>query len=396
MKKALQILALVAWISKIDAATFYVAPNGCPSNNGLSTNSPWPFGYAITNAGAGATVMMMDGPFTDGPYFVANASNTFKAINKLKPTFWNIAGSKAQGLIYLPGAAASGTVIDGLAFSNCQYTAVYVLNGARNVALRNLWVQHTGKTFPPSSNASGVALEPGSDNLVERCILEFNGTNNTGQNHGIYCGGTNGGYRANVCRYNGGLGIVLNGHAFYDKNNQFYENLIYGNNNGDPVSDEQFAFASDTPSSFTNYAYGNTIISRGDYAIYCKNTDCRITNNVIVSTNDGIWHLAGTTPSCDYNSAPQPLAFSGPHDVVNSYMGFVNATNGLYWLKSDSPARRNALAGVCGSVDFFGNPQVLVEDIGAFQHCPMEAADNRVLDPSPPVGPGYWDTPFHH
>jgi len=46
---------------------------------------------------------------------------------------------------------------------------------------------------------------------------------------------------------------------------------------------------------------------------------------------------------------------------------------------------------VAGPVDFFGNAQSSVTDIGAFQYSALYAADTRTLDPSAVTGAPYWD-----
>ena len=234
--------------------------------------------------------------------------------------------------------------------------------------------------------------------LVEQCLLEWNGTNvgKIGFNHGIYAGGTNGVYRNNVCRYNGGYGMVLSSHADTDKNNRIYNNLMYGNSTGSGA-DDQLALYNDQASppksgSWTNYVYGNTLISRGAYAVIAQDGMIVFTNNIILSTNDGVHRFDSYTSDViagNYNVAPQALGYSGPSDVVTNYFGFVSTTSGLYWLTSDSPARGVALAGVAGPVNFFGNAQSSVADIGAFQYKAAYASDSRVLDPSP-ANPDYW------
>ena len=81
------------------------------------------------------------------------------------------------------------------------------------------------------------------------------------------------------------------------------------------------------------------------------------------------------------------------HDIYTlnpGNVGFVNTNNGLYWLRSDSMARGNALSNACGPVDFFGRAQSSVADIGAFQYSENLLGDSRVFDPSPWFGAGYW------
>ena len=68
----------------------------------------------------------------------------------------------------------------------------------------------------------------------------------------------------------------------------------------------------------------------------------------------------------------------------------MNTNAGLYWLKSDSPARGAALAGICGPTNFFGVAQSSVSDVGFVQYNAAYTNDSRTLDPSPAAGADYW------
>jgi len=242
--------SVVAGAPTAPSITYYAAPNGSSSNTGLSTTDPWPLAYAIAHAAASNTILVMDGYYTNSTMDIKKRGMTIKAVNKWGPKFWNIANSDA--IFRWPlGCDASYGTIDGLAFSNCQSCAVLFRDSSlSNCVARNLWVQHTGQTFPPSQSASGIQSYPGTGLLIEQCLMEYNGTNYIGFNHGIYAAGTNGVYRNNVCRYNGGYGIVLNGHTAPDVNNKIYQNLLYGNVSGNYAQNDQLAVYADTPQSW--------------------------------------------------------------------------------------------------------------------------------------------------
>ena len=393
------------------AATYYAAPNGSSSNSGLSTNSPWSFPYAMANAGASNTIMLMDGQYANGStvaFTVSSPYQTIKAINKWGPRFCNIGSPDGTGgVIRCLDFNGVGTVIDGLCFSNCQYYPIlFHQAGLSNCVVRNCWILQTGNFGWDSSgyaSKSGMQSYPGYNLLVERNVFEWNGTNASpfGYNHGIYTGGTNGIYRFNVCRYNPGLGLVIDSHnnPSSDVGNQVYGNLIYGNQFSGSYGDQLSIYDDSVgsgPSSGpqVNYIFGNTIISTGPYAISCQNGNIRITNNIIISSGSGILKFSafsGDVINADYNLAPRPLAYSGPHDILSSAANFVNTANGLYWLSSSSPARGKALSAVCGPLNFFGAAQPSVTDIGAFQFNSTLTSDSRVLDPS--SAPDYWASP---
>jgi hypothetical protein len=144
---------------------------------------------------------------------------------------------------------------------------------------------------------------------------------------------------------------------------------------------------------WTNYIWGNTLVSDSTAAIWCQDGTILLTNNIIISTRDGIMkysNFTGDVVQGDYNLGPQAFTYgSGPHDVLSGNQNFASSANGLYWLVSGSPARNHALSGAYSPVDFFGNVQSSVNDIGAFSYNSTWSSDTRVLDPSP-ANPDYW------
>jgi len=376
--------------------TYYASPNGNSSNSGLSTSSAWPLDYALANGGVSNTIMLLDGNYSVSSPLTPQPYQTVKAINKWGPKFYNVSGNT-----FYAGnnVRVDGVTIDGLSFSNCDYYPIYFTTyGMSNITVRNCWIRNTGQSASPSSGASAIQVYPGTGVLIERNLLEYNGTSNPHFNHGIYGGGTNGVYRFNVCRYNGGYGIVLDQHfPTGDKNNQIYGNLCYGNAGGGSQHD-QISCYNDTASAplsglWTNYIWGNTVVSDSTAAIWCQDGAVMLTNNIIISTRDGIMKYSSFTSDLimgDYNLGPQAFTYgSGLHDVISGAQNFASSANGLFWLVSGSPARNRALPGVYSPVDFFGNVQSSVNDIGAFPYNTAWSSDTRVLDPSP-ANPDYW------
>jgi hypothetical protein len=370
------------------AGTYYVGPNGSSANNGLTASSPWPLDYAITHVPAHNTILLLPGNYTYSsdhtiktPYLTFTCSPKWSAVITKVTTYHP----------FIVDYPAHDVVFDGLSFQNNQYDLVlgYGVSGVSNCVARNLWCRNTGNGFPASSSASGIEAV-GQNMVVENCLLEWNGTNHIGFNHGIYAGGKGGIFRNNVCRYNGGAGIIINGHGIvYDDQNRVYNNLLYKNSS----QGYQLAIKADAAgNSGSHYAYGNTIIEPANsYGVFCEqNTTVFLTNNIIVTPSaGGIYRASGVKVYADYNLAPSALSFPGAHDVVTSNPGFVNAATGLYWLRSDSAARVKALSTVYGPVDFFGKSQSAANDIGAFQYNAAYASDSRGLDPSPAT-PDYW------
>lgn len=391
---------------------FYASPSGFSGNTGLSTSSPWDVATAISNVGNSNIINFMDGDYTPadcpGNNTITNYWVTLKAINKWQPRFINLASDGTGGVFRnLTGGAGDGLLVDGLQFSNCQFYPILIRKqGTTNVTIRNNWIHNTGQTWTSvAGGQSGIEVYPSQAWLIERNLLEYNGTNgaNAGFNHGLYLAGTNGIARDNVIRYNGGLGISVDGHTGnLDVNNQFYCNLIYSNLDASDATytGQQLSIYNDgysTGGPYTNYIFCNTIISQGTTPIFLQGSIDAITNNIIAcgatgSGHDGIGRFASDTSATwvDYSLRNVAFQFTGTHDVVSSSYGFLNTGKGLYWLTSGSAARSAALSGVFPPSDFFGNPISSVSDIGAFQYSATYATDTRTLDPSPVAGADYW------
>jgi hypothetical protein len=211
----------------------------------------------------------------------------------------------------------------------------------------------------------------------------------------MYISGPNNIVRGNVVRNNNsGYGIHLyTAYAGVSQNNNYiYNNLTYGHTNAYGVTMWSAVDGGSLPG--TNYLFNNTIL---DGVALSYGTD-GITNNIILASpkNPSLPIAASGTRVpvvyADYNLSRLALVPAGSHDVVVSTVGFVNPGNGLYWLASNSPARGAANRNVVLPVDFFGNPQSSVTDIGAFQYNATLAGDIRVLYPSP-ANPDYWSLP---
>ncbi len=376
---------------------FYAGPGGSASNNGLSTNTPWPIDYAVAHAGPSNTIWLLSGAYTTNiEMYVPSGTRglTVRALTKWGPVFQNITNNNGVFTCDL-GRDCSGFTIDGVAFSNCLELAVMFRdNSSSNMTMRNCWVQKTGMYgWVTNHSQSAMQTYPAFGVLVEDDLLESNGIWAPGYNHGIYGGGTNGVYRNNVCRYNGGYGININGHGENCPNNWIYNNLVYSNFAS--TSGQQVGVYNDSGSShvsnYTNYLFGNTVISYGNYALRLGDGIFVLTNNILLSTN-ALGITRDYTNDIIYGSAnlAQAQIQYGVGTIIMSPAGFVNSSKGQYWLLPNSPARNAALGTGCGPVDFFGVARSLVDDIGAFQYDPVYAGDARVLDPSPAGGADYW------
>lgn len=384
------------------STNFYASPTGNSGNSGTTLGSPWPLDYALLHVGTSNTLNVMDGIYTGLPAMPEIGSYvTIRAINKWAAIITNITGHASMWI----DNTNVGVVLDGLAFKNNQYSMEFQ---SPNGTVRNCWFTGTGVGFADGSFASGIdGGGYGWTNVtIEKCLSEYNGkptVPNLTHNHGVYGGGTNCTYRNNVLRYNAGYGLIVDNHkATGDYGNRIYNNLAYGNYGGGTYG-EQIACYNDAavaPLSGigTNWIYGNTLVSTNSTAIFCQDGMILLTNNIIISTNYGVQAFTGTYTSDvilgDYNLHPQAMALAnGPNDVIStSAANLLSPSTGLYWLSVFAPARGKALTTVFGPVDFFGNSQSSVTDIGFNQYSTAYAADTRTLDPSPSSGADYWAT----
>jgi parallel beta-helix repeat protein len=384
--RALVVLLLLACsLAEATAKDFYAAVNGSSSNAGTSS-APWPLDYAIANAGTSNTIILMPGVYPARSWTVSTSYLTLKSQTKWGA--WLVNSPDSGVKIAATDWSVNSLTLDGLVISNAFRNGVEIFSGAGHI-IRNCWILRSGQ-FTPSGgqNESGISCSALVNTLVEDNLIEYNGCT-AGYDHGIYLGGTNNIVRGNVVRYNAAYGIQLYSHSPESvTGNRVYHNLVYGNCTlGDSAGRSEMVLFT-RYSSMTNWVFNNTFLSKLPYAVQVESGMYGwFTNNIIVGTTAG-FYPSGTIYG-DYNLSTAPLRNAGSHDVVTNYLGFVNSSEGLYWLKSDSPARGKALSNIAGPVDFFGNPVSSVTDIGSFQYSATYASDQRVLDPSP-ASPNYW------
>jgi len=369
---------------------YYAATNGNTSNSGLTTNSPWPLAYAVTKLSPGATLTVLPGVYP-GPLAIYNVSGTAQNPMLIRSQVkWQaiIANSTDAGISFGFTPYVSNLVLDGFCVSNSVSDGIGF--AAHDCTVRNCWVVGNRNQ---GINMSNVGC---SNNIVEYNLIENNGTIGSNQRHGIYVGGPNHIVRGNVVRNNNdGYGIQLwTGYAGDWINNIWiYDNLTYGHTNEYGVT-MWSANGNDGSLPGTNYLLNNTILDGLELAYGTVG----ISNNIILpqkyhpTVPVHIYSSHSPTIHADYNLSTTPIAPAGPNDVVVSTVGFVNPGNGLYWLTANSPARGAASQNLVTPVDFFGNPQSAVTDLGAFQYSRALAGDSRTLTRGS-ADPDYWSVP---
>ncbi len=349
--------------------TYYASTTGSSGNNGLSASSPWTLDYALSHCGTSNTVIVLPGTYTGGAY-----SPSFNYVTVRSSVKWGarIVNSGTSGLASYPAGVGLGTIFDGFEVTGQSYNNVYLVNP--NCTIRNCWLHQAG--------ASAIEAHPQNGTVVEDCLIEHSGSLPT-QHHGIYISGDNVVVRGNVCRYNAASGIALGDNAVLPRNMRVYNNLCYGNGTWGLV-------AGGVLSGATMYVYDNTLVG-GPYGIGAGGSVNSLfcTNNIIIGTSSAVNVWSGGFIQGNYNLMSS-ADFSQSHGLITSQPGFVNTSRGLFWLSTSSVAIGGGLGSVCGPIDFFGNPQSSIGDLGAFQYNSVYAADTRVLDPSPAGGADYW------
>ncbi len=354
--------------------TYYVAPNGSSGNTGLSTGSPWSLSYALSRVGPNNTILFLPGTYPTTTFSTPGV--VYRALNKWTAIF--AASSSTDPVISVWPSTAVNVVIDGFQITGgSSGSGVYVV--ANNSTVQNCWIHHNGTT----QYHYGIEQHDLNGITNQYNLIEYNGV--TGSDHGIYCNGTNVVIRGNVLRYNAGAGAQVYRMSSQNLNewtyNVFiYDNLMYGN--------KLNAMTMGSQSGSNYFIFNNTFIQNNANAVLYIN-DSSVGNyghqRAVACCTNNIF--VGTSIVQGYNAL-----FKGDHNYTNSSVsgvGFVNATKGLYWLTSGSAARNRANPVIIPPVDFFGNAQSAVSDVGAFQYSAAYASDTRTLDPSP-ANPDYW------
>jgi hypothetical protein len=399
MKSKIFLLFLMVALTA-HSTDYYVSPSGSSGNSGLNAGAPWPLQYALNQTVAGMTLNLAPGLYS-GQYFIDTHSGTAGNPITIRSTVkWGavLANAAGDGLqLY----QANYIVVDGLCISNSiGFGAAGILLEGHFGSISNCWIVSTDGIGIASTTYTGAYAC--SNSIFDRNLVELSGhgvwdTVVGHRWHGMYISGPNNIIRNNVVRNNAGYGIhYYTGYSGNHQDNTFiYGNLTYGNTNFYAI-----ACYNDNESlngAGTNYVFGNTAIGGMEIAYGAV----LVTNNIITPpVSRPLYNIANYTPqpaklTNDYNMSTvtftnDSLVRVGPHDVVTNYLGFVNTNSGKFWLKSDSPARGTAKTTVYGPVNFFGNAQSSVSDIGAFQYSSVYAADTRTLDPSGDTGANYW------
>lgn len=375
---------------------FYASTNGSTANNGLTTNSPWPLGYAITNSGPSNVVVVMDGSYPPASTIYARYPGQVIVAQHKYGAIFN--GWTATAFDTFP-SVSHNVVFDGLYFTNCQFHGIVIRQGISNFVVRNCWANYIGRYgWANSQSSSGFETLSVFSGLFDSCIAENCG-NESSFDHGFYAGGTNVTFRNCVARWNSGYGFQLQNDTIHDalQNIRLENCLSYGNTNGAIVAYNNAGSGGTVTVIGCTLQQGQTQgTGLGGYWFDNQSTAAiTLTNCALASTNNaGYGNNNGGSVTEDYNLVSHATAFNGSHDVVNAAQGFVNTNVGNYFLLANSPARGIALATACSTNDLYNILQVSVNDVGFAQYNSTKSGSTYIYDPSQPLtGPEYWRRP---
>lgn len=379
------------------ATNYYVSPTGASGNAGTS-GSPWDVDTGLAHMGPDVTINFLPGTYTSRVWFPSSASGSAGHPATIKSTVkWGavVANINTVGINAPNGYNLSYIVIDGFRVHGCTYDGV---GPGNHSVVRNCWIHDNQQN---GVNSTNVVCH---DNLFEDNLIEYNGVDTVSyptHYHNIYISGVNNICRNNVIRYchDGADLIVYTGNVGEaNTNNQVYNNLVVGGTGATHVNytasfwNATVDGSTNGGSPGTNYVFDNTFIG----SCLAEYGTLYFANNVVVPTTGQSAFIFSSHPSNflgDYNAGPQTILGTS-HELITSVsaMSFVNAAHGLYWPGSGSSLRghANSSGSPAPAVDFFGNANPSITDIGFVQYNSTYAGDTRTLDPSPSAGADYW------
>jgi parallel beta-helix repeat protein len=347
------VLCLLLWTMAARAETYYIATNGRPDTEGSSERPFSSLAIALQKVGGGHTFLFKPGFYTGQIAIPKRYEGTAE-----RPT---ILKSEQKWQATLLGSADSGIfargcnwiVIDGFEVMGARAYGIF-LEGDHCV-VRNCWVHN--------NVAVGIGMHKADAGLIERNLIEFNGCHPQ-FHHGIYASGKNILIRSNIVRHNAGFGM----HCYPDMaQSRIESNLICGHSN-------RFAVLIYAPKGGgQNKILNNTIVSNQG-GVSLRNGDSEIVaNNIFAANRDDLKLVPEKSKALiDYNLTYPKSAAQGPNGI-SANPQFQDASRGLYWLRSDSPALQKGAPRFAAEKDFWGRPLRSKPGLGAFGDAPQNA-----------------------
>jgi parallel beta helix pectate lyase-like protein len=213
-----------------------------------------------------------------------------------------------------------------------------------------------------NNQAMGVAMHNKRGGLIEKNLIEFNGTH-IQFDHGVYADGEELTVRGNIVRHNANFGLHLYPSI---KMSRIENNVVYGQARRSGI------IVSCPPGGGRNVIVNNTVVEQHPLTIWNGNGEL-VANNILVAEDGEVLTFAeGTTNILvDYNLCQPKSAHQGAHGVTGDPI-FVDAGKGMFWLRAESPARRKGSSEHAPVTDFWGRPRGngRSTDLGAMPFAP--------------------------
>ncbi|MHB1036383.1 MAG: right-handed parallel beta-helix repeat-containing protein [Pirellulales bacterium] len=341
-----------------EAATFYVATDGKPENDGSSAK-PWAsVEFALAKVGAGNTIIVRPG-FYQGPWQIRNVAakpggppTVIRSEEKWKAVVHGGHG-EAINVVDCPGI-----VIDGFEVSGARGEGVSMNTDLGTV--RNCWVHNNDHMGVSSHAHRGVRIEAN--------LIEFNGCN-IQFHHGVYADGEDLTVCRNIVRHNSGYGLHLYPSI---KGATVSQNLVHGHGYQSGI------IVACPAGGGRNVIVHNTVVGNaGGISIWHGDGE-KVFNNILVTTGEALACSADTkNVAADYNlRRPEPSPRE-PHGATGDPR-FFKPGYGVFWLRPDSPAIGKGSPDYAPAVDFWGrpSPRGKAPDLGAFAFVPALARDD--------------------
>jgi len=323
------------------AGTYYVSTTGSTAGNG-SLQAPWPsVEYALKRVRGGHTIVMMPGDYQ--PFRVPEgAGGTARARTVIKSQVKWKARIRSYGEFgVVTDSRAPYVVLDGLEIVGSSMAAIYLQ--ANYSEIRNCWIHN-------NSN-QGIGAYDLTGTVIDSNLIEFNGQF-PHFHHGIYADGDGLTISNNIVRYNSGLGMQLYPAI---RNSRIFNNLVTNQ------AGEIGILVAAPDGGGKNVIANNTVVKNGGYGIRIWNGNGEVVaNNIVLDNVDG--QIPGDDPSVGTTNTILL------NNMTSGDAKFVDARKGVYWLKSNSPARGNGTTKYRPATDFWGNAAAGKADQGAFTY----------------------------
>ncbi len=412
------LFALVLFVSKAHATTYYVSPSGSDANAGTSTTRPWKTLARVAKAQSvlkpGDTIYFRGGDYlitSASPYFYSLTTDgtsssriTYKNYNGEKPVIvydWRKNPPEKRFLLEVLGDYIT---IDGLGFRQTESSRLLSFNG--NIELDINKTKSAIHAFGVSDiirnatidNFSGLGIQSGQSKylLVEGCNIRGTGShplyissgygtfrNNTldgsrgkSNAHGIQIQGTlaegnsvGNKIYGNLIKNGQGSGIIISGPV---ANNLIYNNVIVngGVKSGQPLSFWEYSGLIGLGNKF----YNNTAIGKSAVSLISQfkgsGKNVKVYNNIFhpsVPVDIGLLSSTNVYSNIFYNVKGTALPKGSGNSIKNPMLmnpTGISAQDAM--LRSGSPAISTATSGA--SATDYRNKARSIPDKGAYEY----------------------------